>query len=79
MTKQQIKAELFNAIRNDGLTAEVEKYFNDLVFFGASTSDCRGVSDAGLTDAELTEVIGRVGRNTAMWINESMLAEAFAG
>ena len=77
MTKQQIKSALFNAIRNDGLTCEVEKYFNDLVFFGASTSDCRVVSDAGLTDAELTEVIGRVGRNTAMWINESMLAEAF--
>ena len=75
MNKQQIKSALFNAIRNDGLTCEVEKHFKDLVFFGASTSDCRGVSDAGLTDAELTEVIGRVGRNTAMWINESMLAE----
>jgi len=77
MNKQQIKSALFNAIRNDGLTCEVEKHFNALVFFGASTFDCRGVSDAGLTDAELTEVISRVGRNTAMWINESMLAEAF--
>lgn len=78
MTKQQIKAELFNAIRNEGLTCEVEKYFNDLVFFGASVSDCRGVSDAGLNSDELEEVIGRVGNRTAMWITESMLAEAFA-
>ena len=57
-TKRQIKADLFELIETDAPKSMVESTFSRLVFFGAEPYEYRGVSDAGLTDDELSKVSG---------------------
>ena len=57
--RKNLLADLAEFISED-FRPGVDRRFNALVFLGAHPADLRGVSDAGLSDDELAEVVAHL-------------------